>query len=103
MTDGSGAEEVAGQRGNAQLLDRGRAPRTGGRWRAGQASGRESACRQVALFRKQAQAIEAVVAAVNVALLTGGRGRENEIALFDDQQEEQPVDQAQQVLVVSFR
>jgi hypothetical protein len=32
-----------------------------------------------------------------------GRGREDQIAFLDDQQEEQPVDQAQQVLVVGFR
>ena len=58
---------------------------------------------EVALFREQAQAFDAVVTAEDVALLTGSRGREDEIALLDDQQEEQAVDQAQQVLVVSFR
>ncbi len=57
---------------------------------------------EMAFFRKAAQAIQAVVAPVDLALAGGGRGREDEITLFDHQQEKQPVDEAQQVLVVGF-
>ena len=58
---------------------------------------------EVALFGEEAQALDAVVVAEDVTLLPRGAGRENQVPLFDDEQEEQAIDQAQQVLVVGFR
>src|SRR5690606_7159369 len=46
--------------------------------------------------------LDAVVAAEDVALLPRGAGREDQVTFFDDEQEEQAVDQAQQVLLVGF-
>ena len=55
---------------------------------------------EVTVLGEQAQAVHAVVAAIDFALLAGCAGREDEIALFDHHEEEQAIDEAEKVLVV---
>jgi hypothetical protein len=64
---------------------------------------RDGVCRRGGAFRTAGAGVRGCSSVVDIALLVAGRGRENQIAFLDDEQEEQPVDQAQQVLVVGFR
>src|ERR1035437_7007879 len=51
------------------------------------------------MLRELPQTLHAVIEAVDIPLLLGSRGWEHEVALLNDHEEEQAIDEAQQVVV----
>lgn len=100
QADGVGAEEVAGERGDVEFV-------------AGAALFEEAevgadgvpevvvaAVGEVRAVREAADALEAVVAVVNLAFPGGDAGREDQLALLGDHEEEEAVDEAEELVVV---
>ncbi len=54
---------------------------------------------EVAFFGEAAEALEAVVAVVDVAFASPGVGVEDEVAVFDDKEEEEAVNEAEELVV----
>ncbi|NLE42101.1 MAG: hypothetical protein GX615_09765, partial [Lentisphaerae bacterium] len=100
--DGIGTEEVARERGEAELC--------AGAFGFEEAEGggkREpvvlaAGIGEIAFLGEVTQALDAVVTAVDLALPGCGGGREDEAALLNDHEEEEAVDQVEQVLVAGF-
>jgi hypothetical protein len=100
--DGVGAEEVTGERGDAEAgagaagfeeLEAGE---------DGQPGVVFARVVEVAGIGEAADALETVEAVIEVALGGGRREGVNEVALFDDEQEEEAVDEAEELLEVVF-
>lgn len=93
--DGGGREEVAREGADAE----GRTVVAGlEEAEGGEESGPEivvGVFGEAALFGEAAESLEAVVAVIDVALAAVGVGRENEVALFDDKEEEEAVNEAE--------
>ena len=97
--DGVRAEQVAGKRSDPQLRSR-----PAGLEQAEAGQKREpkvvfAMIGEVAFLSKTAEALETVVAVVEAPLCSRGREWIDKVALLDDEQEEQPIDQPEEVLV----
>ena len=101
--DGVRAEQLAGQRCQAQLRTRpvGLKELEGGQQRQPQVV--LAPVFQIALLGKAAQTLHAVILVVDRTLPGTGLGRRDEVARLGHHQEEQAIDQAQQLLVIRVR